>query len=183
MPSQHESPVCLMENPVLTLAQKIQHLESASMSQRRHFGARFAYNFSAWSTAIGCGASMLVALERGFEGGFYPLSTIMHTPWRANAAFGYRLLLPSVAVKLQQLFPRLTDHNCFIATQVLAIAAAIYLSGEWARIFLPRFGRHFGYAAVTLMICPTIDYWNFYDIGIVAIWTGCLLLLYRGHLT
>lgn len=135
-----------------------------------------------WCCAIGCAATMLVAVEHGYEGWFYPLSTIMHQPERANAAFGYRLLLPSLATKLQEMRHSLTDHNAFIVTQLLAILATVLLSGEWAQLYLPRIGRQFGYVAATLMICPTINYWTFYDIAIVAFWTGCLLLLYRGHL-
>lgn len=106
----------------------------------------------------------------------------MHRPATANAAFGYRLLLPWLAVKLQGIGHSLTDHNAFIATQILAIVAAVALSGEWTRLFLPRFGRQFGYVATTLMICPTINYWTFYDIAIVAFWTGCLLLLHKRRL-
>ena len=134
------------------------------------------------SDLVGCAATLLVALEHGQERSFYQISTIMHRPATANAAFGYRLLLPWLAVKLQGIGHSLTDHNAFIATQILAIVAAVALSGEWTRLFLPRFGRQFGYVATTLMICPTINYWTFYDIAIVAFWTGCLLLLHKRRL-
>src|SRR5262249_45165343 len=78
-----------------------------------------------WCCAIGCAATMLIALEQGHEGSFYELSTIMHQPAMANAAFGYRLLLPSLAVGLEGVRRSLTDHNAFIATQILAIVAAV----------------------------------------------------------
>jgi hypothetical protein len=151
---------------------------------RRVFRTRLTFlNWPVWCSAVGCAATMLIGLEHGHEGSFYPLNTIMHEPWNANAAFGYRLLLPWLAVALQKVIHSLTDHNAFIATQVIAILAAVLLSGEWARLFLPRFGRPFGYAAATLMICPTINYWTFYDVATVAFWTGCLLLLQSGRLT
>lgn len=136
-----------------------------------------------WCCAAGCSAAILVAVERGHEGSFYPLSTIMHRPGTANAAFGYRLLLPALAVQLERIKHSLTDHNAFIATQIVAIVVAVVLSGEWGQLFLPRLGRQFGYAGAALMICPTIDYWTFYDIAIVAFWTGSMLLLHRGHVT
>lgn len=135
-----------------------------------------------FSTGFACASAILWVLEHGWEADFYKLSTIMHHPGTAEAAFGYRLLLPSLALLLQRLHPSLTDHNCFIATQVLATAGTVYLSGEWAAQFLPRLGREFGYILVALMVSSTIDYWNFYDIAIVGFWTACLLLLYRGHL-
>jgi hypothetical protein len=151
--------------------------------ERRSYGLRSAFRrLPDWCCAVGCAATMLVALEHGREGSFYELNTIMHRPATANAAFGYRILLPSVAVQLEGVQHSLTDHNAFIATQILAIVAALVLSGEWGRLFLPRFGRPFGYVVATLMICPTIQYFTFYDIAIVAFWTGCLLLLYRRQL-
>lgn len=128
--------------------------------------------------ALGSAAAILIALERGYEGSWYPLGTIMHHPADANPAFGYRLLFPVIASLLQRLVPSFTDHNCFIAIQSVIIAITVYLSGEWATLFTPRLGRFFGYMLLPLMVCPTINYWTFYDIAIIAFWTGCFLLLY-----
>jgi hypothetical protein len=135
-----------------------------------------------WAVGVGCVAVILIAVERGYEGAFYPIGMMMHQPSKMNAAFGYRILLPFLAAQLQKLVPSLTDHNCFIATQIVAIVSVVMLSGGWASLFMPKLGRIFGYAFVTLMICPTIDYWNFYDIALVGFWTACLLLLYYDRL-
>jgi hypothetical protein len=135
-----------------------------------------------WSTGLvglSSAATILIALERGYEGSWYRLSTIMHRPEAANPAFGYRLLFPFLAVQVQKLAPSLTDHNCFIAIQAIIIAVTVYLSGEWAKVFVPKVGRPFGYALVALMVCPTIGYWTFYDVAIIGFWTGCLLLLHH----
>lgn len=148
---------------------------SAPNLQARWFWMRFITGFAAAS-------GILWALEHGWEADFYRFDTIMHHAGTAEAAFGYRLLLPSLAVLIQRMHPALTDHNCFIITQVLAIAVAVYLSGKWAALFLPKMGKEFGYILCALMISQTIDYWTFYDIAIVAFWTACLLLLYRGKL-
>jgi len=123
-------------------------------------------------------AAILVALEHGYEGSWYKLTTIIHHPASANPAFGYRLLFPIMAAQLQRLVPSFTDHNCFIAVQSLIIAATVYLSGKWTSIFLPKFGQMLGYLLLPLMVCPTIGYWTFYDIAIIGFWTACLLLLY-----
>lgn len=137
-----------------------------------------------WLIGLACAATILIALERGYEGSFYRLSTIIHHPESANAAFGYRLLFPTLAAQLQKLAPSLTDHNCFIAVQSLVIAITVYLLGKWASLFLPKFGQIFGYAILPLMVCPTIGYWTFYDIAIIGFWTACLLLLHhRRYLT
>lgn len=134
-----------------------------------------------WLVLLGCSITVLIALEHGYEGSWYRLSAIMHHPEAANPAFGYRLLFPYIAAELQHLVPGLTDHNSFIAVQALIIGATVYLSGRWISLFLPTYGRLLGYALLPLMLCPTIDYWNFYDIAIIGFWTGCLLLLEARH--
>jgi hypothetical protein len=124
--------------------------------------------------------AILIALERGYEGSWYQLSTIMHHPEAASAAFGYRLLFPFVAVQLQRLMPSLSDHNSFVAVQVCIIALTVYLTGKWAGLFLPNVGRIMGFMLLPLMLCPTMGYWTFYDIAIVGFWTAGFLLLQRG---
>ncbi|MFP5237674.1 MAG: hypothetical protein ACLGSD_17400 [Acidobacteriota bacterium] len=141
-------------------------------------GRRFWSRF--WMALASSGA-ILWSLEHGWEAEFSPIGTLMHHPGTAEAAFGYRLLLPSLADLVQKLSPHLTDHNAYIATQILAIVCTVVLIGEWAALFLPKLGREFGYVMLALMLCPTIDYLTFYDIAIVGFWTACLLLLYRGH--
>jgi len=131
-----------------------------------------------WLVWLVCSATVLIALERGYEGEWYKLSTMIHHPETANPAFGYRLLFPFLAAKLEWLVPSLTDHNSFIATQIVAIAVTIYLAGKWTSLFLPRFGRLFGFSLTALILCPTLNYWTFYDIAITGFWTACLLLLY-----
>jgi hypothetical protein len=131
-----------------------------------------------WCVFIGCASAILLAVEHGYEGPFYRLTTLLHHPTTAEAPFGYRLLLPWLGLAMQAIRPSLSDHNVFIYTQILAIVAALALSGEWTEIFLPRIGRPLAYLVATAMICPTIAYWTFYDNAIVAFWAGCLLLLY-----
>jgi hypothetical protein len=105
----------------------------------------------------------------------------MHHPERMNAAFGYRLLFPVLAVLLQKILPRLSDHNAFIAVQSLNTGISVFLTGAWSETFFPRYGRPLGYILAALMLIPTIGYWTFYDIAIVGFWTACFLLLYRGQ--
>jgi hypothetical protein len=127
---------------------------------------------------VACAAVLVQVVLHGREGSWYPLSTIIHRPQLADPAFGYRLLLPALARALEVLVPRATDHNAFIATQILVIAVMIYLSGMWTRLFLPRLGPPLGYLLATVMLVPTMNYWTFYDLAIVAFWLGCLLSLY-----
>ena len=130
--------------------------------------ARFT-SLPVWLTGLVCSATItLIDLRRGWEGTwFYTISTIMHQPEAAHSVYSRRILFPFLAVVLQRVFPSLSDHNCFIATQIGAILLAVYLSGEWASLFLPRVGKLAGYALVTLMLCPLFSYWNFYDIGVL----------------
>jgi hypothetical protein len=128
---------------------------------------------------VACAASLVQAVLHGREGSWYVLSTMIHRPQLADPAFGYRLLLPSLARAIEFFLPRATDHNAFIATQILVIAVMIYLCGVWARLFLPGIGAPLGYLLATVMLIPTMNYWTFYDLAIVAFWSGCLLLLYH----
>jgi hypothetical protein len=127
---------------------------------------------------VACVATLVQVVLHGREGPWYPLSTIIHQPQLADPAFGYRLLLPMVARTLEYLVPRATDHNAFIAVQILVITVMIYLCGAWTRLFLPGLGRPLGYLLATVMLVPTMNYWTFYDLAIVAFWSGCLLSLY-----
>jgi hypothetical protein len=127
---------------------------------------------------LGCCVAILMALERGYEGAWYRLGTIIHHPEAAAAPFGYRPLLPLAAGGLQWLFHGMNDHNAFIATQVASIAATVYLMGKWTSLYLPVFGRLPGFMLAALLLCPTIGYWTFYDIALTGFWTTCLLLLY-----
>ncbi len=142
---------------------------------------RARWFWSRFCMALASVGAILWSLEHAWEADFYPLGTIMHHPGTAEAAFGYRLLLPGFADLVQRLVPHLSDHNGYIASQILAIICTVVLSGEWAALFLPKLGRESGYAMLALMLCPTIDYLTFYDIAIVGFWTACLILLHRDH--
>jgi hypothetical protein len=128
---------------------------------------------------LGSSLAILMAIERGHEGAWYPLSTIIHHPETApESPFAYRPLLPTLAAALQRIFHSLTDHNAFIATQILAIAVTVYLLGKWMSLYLPTFGRLTGFMLAALMLAPTIGYWTFYDIALTGFWTACLIFLY-----
>jgi hypothetical protein len=127
---------------------------------------------------LGCCVTILMAVERGYEGAWYRLDTILHHPEAAQAPFGYRPLFPLLANALQSLLHTMNDHNAFIATQVVCIAATVYLLGRWTGVFLPGMGKLLGFLLAAAMLCPTIGYWTFYDIALVGFWTAGLLLLY-----
>lgn len=127
---------------------------------------------------LGCCIALLTALESGYEGAWYQLNTIIHHPEAAQPPFGYRPLFPLLASALQWFFHAMSDHNAFIATQVICIAATVYLMGKWTNLFLPGIGKLFGFMLAALMLCPTLGYWTFYDIALTGFWTACLMLLY-----
>jgi hypothetical protein len=124
-----------------------------------------------------CTVTILGALERGYEGPWYPLSAYIHRTKEAAGPYIYRVLFPFLAAKLEQFFPSMNDLTSFKATQLACIAVTVYLMGKWASLFLPKFGRLLGFMLVALMLAPTINYWNFYDIALTGFWTACLLLL------
>lgn len=127
---------------------------------------------------IGCCVAILMAVESGYQGWWYHLDTIIHHPEAAQPPFGYRPLFPLLAGGLQSVFHKMTDHNAFIATQILCIGATVYLVGKLTSLYLPRLGKLLGFMLAALMLCPTIGYRTFYDIALTGFWAACLLLLY-----
>ena len=82
---------------------------------------------------------------------------MIHHPQRADPAFGDRLLLPFAGTSHEFFFPRATDHDAFIATQILPIGVMIYLCGAWTRLSLPGLGAPLGYLLATVMLVPTMN--------------------------
>ena len=76
---------------------------------------------------VTCAATLVQVVLHGRQGSWYPLSGIIHQPQLADPAFGYRLLLPMVARMLEYLVARATDHNAFIAIQILVITVILSL--------------------------------------------------------
>ena len=125
-----------------------------------------------------CTVTILSALDRGYEGNWYPLGAYIHHTKEATGPYAYRVMFPFFAGRLEWLFPWMNDRISFKATQLPCIAVTVYLMGKWASLFLPRYGRLIGFMLAALMLSTTITYWNFYDIGLTGFWTACLLLLY-----
>ena len=82
---------------------------------------------------------------------------MIHHPQRADPAFGYRRLLPLAGTRHGVLFPRATDHDAFIATQILPIGVMIYLCGAWTWLSLPGIGAPQGYLLATVMLVRTMN--------------------------
>ena len=127
---------------------------------------------------MACTVAILSALDRGYEGSWYPLSAYIHNTKEAIPPYVYRPLFPFLAARLELIFHSLSDQGSFKVTQLPCIAMTVYLMGKWASLFLPRFGKLLGFMLAALMLVPTIGYWNFYDIPLTGFWAACLLLLY-----
>lgn len=170
-------------SPKLRAELNISLLFCSPLSGESMQSPRIFRNTSPLSTAaallwVGSSITILMALKRGYEGSWYPLSTIIHHPEAAEPPFGYRPLLPLLAAWLQHVFHSMSDHNVFIATQTLSIAGTVYLLGKWTSLYLPTFGRPVGYMLAAIMLAPNIGYLTFYDIALTGFWTACLILLH-----
>jgi hypothetical protein len=109
---------------------------------------------------------------------WYDIPTMMSRP-ASVPIFGQRLLFVWPAMLLKHLVPKLTYFQAFVALQLVALALAIYLIGEWSEIFIGRPLSFLGQLMLGVMLLPTFGYINGHDFGVVASYTLCFLLLYK----
>jgi hypothetical protein len=109
---------------------------------------------------------------------WYEISTMMTKP-ASVPVYGQRLLFVWPAMLLKHLAPRLAYSQAFVAFQLVALALAIYLIGQWSEIFIRRQLKFLGQFMLGAMLAPTFGYLNGHDFGVVASYTLCFLLLYK----
>lgn len=119
--------------------------------------------------------SMLFKLGR--ERVFYPLGTILTAPETLDV-FGRRLLLVWPARWIYHHAAGSSPLNVYFVTQAVAIFVAVTLIGIWSARFAGWRNAYLGQMLLVLLLSPTFRYHNYYDIFIVATFTGALLCLW-----
>ncbi len=120
---------------------------------------------------------LYVLYTMGFEGSWYRLEDAMR--FRADPPFRHRVLFVLLANAIQWLIPGFHAPRCYFITQILAATVAFWAIKPWAAHFLPERFAEWSRPLLLVMLIPTFTYWTFYDIGIVAIVTLCLLALVK----
>jgi hypothetical protein len=108
---------------------------------------------------------------------FYPLGTILTAPETMDI-FGRRLLLVWPARWISLHAPGLSPLDAYDVTQAAAICVTVGLIGIWSARFAGWRNAYLGQLLLIVMVCPTFDYHNDYDIFIIATFTGALLCLW-----
>ena len=128
------------------------------------------------SLAAFCGLSVEL-VTKVYSSRWYDIKTMMTNP-AAVPVFGQRLLLIWPAMLLRHLVPRLGYIKAFEIIQVIAIAIATYVIGEWSALFVGRL-KFLGQIMAALFLMPTFVYLTGHDVGVVLIYTVCFLTLYK----
>lgn len=111
---------------------------------------------------------------------FAPVETLMTNP-QALPVYGQRPLLVWFADAIKFVIPAISYRRAFLATQLIATFATIYMIGEWSVLFVGHRRKLLGQLIFVAMLLPTITYGTFYDIALIAAYTLCLYLLYTGR--
>ena len=107
---------------------------------------------------------------------FYPLGTILTAP-ETLEVFGRRLLLVWPARWMSLHAAGLSPLRAYYVTQAAAICVTVSLIGIWSARFAGWRNAYLGQLLLIVMVCPTFLYHNYYDIFIIATFTGALLCL------
>jgi hypothetical protein len=159
---------CLLIAFATALVQRFHHLLEAHATLLKFVA------FTLSSSAL-----LLVLLTQlASEMRFYPLATILSAPQTLDV-FGRRLLLVWPAQGLSLLMPRLSPRHIYYVIQAIVICTTVSLVGVWSARFVGWRNAYLGQMFLVAMLVPTFAYHNYYDIFIVATYTGALLCLHE----
>lgn len=143
----------------------------------RHISQR-AVSMKFLAFTISSSAIIFILLTRlAREREFYPLGTILTAPETLDV-FGRRLLLVWPARWMSLHVVGLSPLHAYYATQAAAICVTVALIGIWSARFAGWRNAYLGQVLLIVMLCPTFGFHNYYDIFIVATFTGALLCLW-----
>ena len=118
-----------------------------------------------------------VLKQNGYEAPWMPLQEIMR--YSVPPPFGHRLLFVFLANGFQWVFPGFGYLKCFLLSQLVAILLAFEAIRRWGALFIRQDLAFMAQVLLVVILIPTIGYFNFYDFGIVFIFTASLLCLFK----
>ncbi len=119
----------------------------------------------------------ILLTELAKERQFYPLGIILAAPETLDV-FGRRLLLVWPARWMYLHVAGLSPLHVYYVTQAAAICVTVSLIGIWSARFVGWRNAYLGQMLLIVLVCPTFSYHNYYDIFIIATFTGALLCLW-----
>jgi hypothetical protein len=107
---------------------------------------------------------------------WYPLDEVMD--FSAAPPFNHRVLLVVLARGIRALAPGHSPRFYFLVTQLPAIGLALYALRRWAALHVGARWADLAPLVFTAMYVPTIGYYTFYDVTIVAAYSLGLYFLF-----
>jgi len=151
----------------------------AIWSNRQRFRER-AHDVLSFSITTACALTLFLLLTKaGFEGSWYPLDTIVNKPGQLPV-FGTRLLMVWLAWLLRAIHS-MPVHRLFLATQGIALIAAVFMTRTWSALFIGKRLSWLGPVLLVLLLAPTFTYFTFYDIAMVFFWSLGLWAIWRRY--
>jgi hypothetical protein len=129
-------------------------------------------------TGLCLAAFYIFLLFYGVEREWYPLDKVMALS--ANPPFQHRMLFVLPALALRALLPAMTVFECFVWSQMLAAALALWAVRRLASLFIRHDLAFVAQPLVLLMWAATLRYYTFYDIGIIFVYALALYYLLSG---
>ncbi|AVR97168.1 hypothetical protein C9I28_17110 [Pseudoduganella armeniaca] len=132
-------------------------------------------DWSLWALfmAIGCAFILL----NGYEGDWYRLGQILG--WTGAPPFQHRVLFVWLAQLLRALLPDMPVLGAYLVTQIVALALALLAVRLFCTLFIRRDLAFTAQFLALAMWAPTVSYYTFYDIGIVAVYALALFCLFQ----
>ena len=134
--------------------------------------------FSAAVAVAACSVMFQDMAGRTERASWYNVQTMMTNP-ASVPVVGQRLLLIWPAMLLKYLLPRLSYVQAFVLIQFIAIVLSVYAIGAWSALFVGEQFKWLGQILLTVLLLPTMLFYQAHDIGVVFTYTFCFLFLYR----
>lgn len=121
-----------------------------------------------------------ILLHFGTQRSWYVIDKIM--AYQGTPPFQHRVMFIFPAQVLQYAMPQLGAIQSFLWSQVLAVVLMLWSVRRFASLFIRRDLAFIGQFLVLCMWAPTLNYYTFYDIGIIFVYSFCLYHLMRREL-
>ena len=126
------------------------------------------------------GAWFRMLQHSAYDGPWYPIADVMS--FSTAPPVGHRILFVLLARLVKILFPAATALRCFFASQIFALLLALHFTRKLASLFVPAGLAAMAPVILTAMTVTYPTYYNFYDLGILAFFSGGLFYILQGRL-
>ncbi len=114
--------------------------------------------------------------DYGYESAWIPLQSIMNFSFPPPV--GHRVLFVLLADGIRAVFPSLDYLKCFLLSQLVSILLAFEAIRRWGGLFVREELSIVAQLLLTVILIPTLHYYDFYDFGVVLFFSACLCCIF-----